>query len=367
MNRKIITAGVLCLDITPVFGTQKEFSEPGELLAPGKQIMMKPADVSTGGCVANTGLALKFLGNDSVLMGKVGNDEFGDIVKRILKKHDVGGIITDNEGSTSYSVILAIPGVDRIFLHSAGGNDTFCKKDIPGKDLEGAAMFHFGYPPLMRRMYENDGAELESIFKYVKEKGISTSLDFAVIDPDSDAGRADWRLILKRVLPYVDFFVPSIEEVIYMLDRPKYERLRSNGGDMIDLIEINKDVIPYAEELLSMGCKAVLLKCGTRGMYLKTGDMTGIGENLEFDAEVWKNKEIYQPCFKAQAVRSATGAGDTSIAAFLTSVMLGKEPEKAVALAAAEGACAVTSYDALGGLKTIDELEEKLASGWELN
>ena len=35
------------------------------------------------------------------------------------------------------------------------------------------------------------------------------------------------------------------------------------------------------------------------------------------------------------------------------------------ALAAAEGACAVTAYDALGGLRPLDELEARIASGWE--
>ena len=37
----------------------------------------------------------------------------------------------------------------------------------------------------------------------------------------------------------------------------------------------------------------------------------------------------------------------------------------AAALAAAEGACAVTSYDALGGLQPLNVLEARIASGWE--
>ena len=37
------------------------------------------------------------------------------------------------------------------------------------------------------------------------------------MDANSEAGRVDWEEILKRVLKYVDFFVPSYEELRFML------------------------------------------------------------------------------------------------------------------------------------------------------
>ena len=73
---------------------------------------------------------------------------------------------------------------------------------------------------------------------------------------------------------------------------------------------------------------------------------------------------MLQPCFKADTVRSTAGAGDTSIAAFLAAVISGRKPEECVALACAEGACCVTTYDTLSGLKPLDELEEKIRKGW---
>lgn len=367
VGRKVIAAGHICLDITPVFSTQRKVTTLDELLVPGKLIHMEPADVHTGGSVANTGLALKILGNDVTLMGKIGDDAFGKMIEQILAQYGAGGLLVDANSSTSYSVVLAMPGIDRIFLHNPGANDTFVGSDIPEEALENAVLFHFGYPPLMKQMYQDGGAELATIFDRMKAKGIATSLDFAAIDPNSEAGKVDWKALLAKVLPSVDFFVPSFEELCFMLDRENYDRLNSLGGDMIDHLDIEHDVKPLAEELLSLGCGAVLIKCGTAGMYFHIGDMNGVGARLELDTAAWANQKGFQPCYKADTVRSATGAGDTSIAAFLTAVLRGKQPADCAALAAAEGACAVTSYDALSGLKSIEELEAKIASGWALN
>ena len=87
MKKKIISAGHICLDITPVFPTGRSYAGIAELLEPGKLIHMEEADVHTGGSVANTGLALKILGADVKLMGKIGKDEFGKIILDELKKY----------------------------------------------------------------------------------------------------------------------------------------------------------------------------------------------------------------------------------------------------------------------------------------
>jgi sugar/nucleoside kinase (ribokinase family) len=45
-------------------------------------------------------------------------------------------------------------------------------------------------------------------------------------------------------------------------------------------------------------------------------------------------------------------------------VLNGREPSSCIALASAEGACCVTAYDALSGLKPLDELENRIRKGW---
>ena len=274
----------------------------------------------------------------------------------------------DESGSTSYSVVLAVPGIDRIFLHNPGANDTFASDDIPEKALRDAALFHFGYPPLMRRMYAENGRELAGIFRRVKEHDIATSLDLAAVDTASDAGKADWAQILARVLPDVDFFVPSFEELCFMLDRPRYQALLSRGGDITE-----QDCIPdNAERLagicLAMGCGAVLVKCGLSGMVYHTGTaerMRRVGSRLSIDTEKWANQSGRQPCFRADTVCSGTGAGDVSIAAFLTAVLQGETPDSCAMLAAAEGAASVSSYDALGGILPLGELKRRINAGWK--
>lgn len=366
--KKIISAGHICLDITPVFPANRSCSRIGDLLQPGKLIHTGEADVHTGGSVANTGLALKILGADVQLMGKTGNDAFGKMVQQIVEQYGGGKLLVDEDASTSYTVVLAVPGIDRIFLHNPGANDTFCSSDIPEEDLKDAALFHFGYPSLMKSMYVNDGEELVNIFRRMKGKQIATSLDLAAVDPDSEAGKADWPLILKKVLPFVDFFVPSFDELCYILNRERFEELRETGEDMTKDLDIEKEAGPLADKLFELGCKVVMIKCGTAGMYYRTAGSEVIsqtGSRLDLNIDKWSDKSGIQPVFPADKVLSGTGAGDTSIAAFLAAVLNGEDPAMCAALAAAEGSCCVTAYDALSGLKTLSELKERIKSGWK--
>jgi len=366
--KKIISAGHICLDITPVFPSGKQYDRLSSLLIPGRLVQMEAADVHTGGSVGNTGLALKLLGCDVTLMGKIGDDSIGAMIQSIFAHYGAGGLIADAESSTSYTIVLAVPGLDRIFLHNPGANDTFTGADIPEEALEDAVLFHFGYPSLMRSMWENDGEELIALFRRVKQKGIATSLDLAAVDPNSPAGTADWIKILSGVLPYVDFFVPSFDELCWILDRERYDRLAAGDGDITDGLNMEAEALPLAEKLLALGGRVVVIKCGTSGMLLRSAGkaaVSGIGARLELDREAWSSRIVLQPCFKADIVRSGTGAGDTSIAAFLAAVLSGRQPADCLALASAEGACCVTTYDALSGLKPLDELEERIRGGWQ--
>ena len=370
-DKKVIAAGHICLDITPLFPAGKA-GRPEELLIPGKLLRMDGVDVHTGGSVANTGLAMKRMGADVRLMGKIGDDAFGRMILDILASYGCDGrrdMIIAPDAVTSYSVVLAVPGSDRIFLHAPGANDTFGREDLDMEVVSGADLFHFGYPPLMRRMYENNGAELLSVFKTVKELGLATSLDMAAVDPASEAGAVDWRGLLEKLLPYVDFFLPSAEELCFMLDRARWQEWMSRcpGGDVTETLESERDIKPLADMLMDMGAAAVLIKCGAPGLYYRTADrkrLSEIGAKAGIDPAVWADREGFRKSYIPDRICSATGAGDTCIAAFLTAMLSGRDPESCIRLAAAAGASCMESYDALSGLKSLEELETKIAAGW---
>lgn len=372
LKKKVIAAGHICLDITPVF-PGKSTASLGDILSPGKLVNVGQADVHTGGSVANTGLAMKFFGADVSLMGKIGDDPFGEIVRNILKACGAEqGLLVSGQESTSYTVVLAVPGIDRMFLHNPGANHTFCAEDIPQKELEEAALFHFGYPPLMRLMYEDGGAELLKMMKRAKACGAATSLDFAAIEPGSEADGADWGRILENVIPYVDFLVPSVEELCYMLDQDRLSQWqeRAKGRDITEILDIEKDVKPLADRCMGLGAKILLIKCGAPGIYYQTSSrqtLEKIGEKLELDVSRWADLRGFEKSYVPDRVLSGTGAGDTSIAAFLTAVLAGYSPEMTLHLAAAAGASCVAAYDALSGLKPFAELEQRIRGGWAKN
>lgn len=368
--KKAIAAGHICLDITPAFTGDKP-SDIGEILRPGKVVMVGAPDVHTGGSAANTGLAMRKLGADVKLVAKVGNDTFGGLVKSILDEHDAeGDLIIDEHCSTSYSVVLAIPGTDRIFLHDPGANDTFDGNEISDEVLEGIDLFHFGYPTLMKRMYENGGVYLKEMLKRIREKGIITSLDMSAVDPKSEAGAVDWKAVLQEILPFVDIFVPSFEELCFMLDRPRLERLSDEAGnkDITDIIQTDTDVKPLLQKCHEMGAKIVLIKCGAQGLFLSVrGNISRLCDRLELKEEEWKDFESFQRSFHVDRVVSATGAGDVSIAAFLASLLKKNDPVTAVENAAAAGALCCMTYDAISNIRPLNEIRALIEDGWKEN
>ncbi len=370
MKKKVIVAGHICLDITPVFSPKKTDALE-KLLIPGKLINVEAADVHTGGAVANTGLAMKIFGADVSLMGKVGDDEFGSLVKTILARHQVEqGLIIDEETSTSYSVVLAVPGIDRIFLHSAGANDYFTAADIPQEALQEADLMHYGYPPLMKAMYREDGKELVKLFQKAKEAGTMTSLDLAMVDPSSEASQADWKAILGTVLPYVDFFAPSAEELCYMLDRERYEQWaeRAQGKDVTEVLDIVTDIEPLARKCMEMGCKVLIIKCGAPGLYYQTAGVRKLDELSDFTwfpYEEWADKKGFEKSYVPDRILSGTGAGDVTIGAFLAAMLEGYSLTDCLHLAVAAGAFCIAEYDALSGLKTLPEMDKRIKAGWQ--
>jgi sugar/nucleoside kinase (ribokinase family) len=364
-----VVAGHICVDIIPLLN-HLPAGQFMQLFQPGRLVSSGAAAFATGGAVSNTGLALHRLGVPTRLAGRVGRDPFAQIVRNIVDSYsrELSAGLVASDSATSYTIIINPPGIDRIFIHHPGANDTFRSNDVDFELVAQAALFHFGYPPMMRQMYINNGAELVELLRRVKETGATTSLDMTFPDPTSPGGQADWRAILKAALPFVDIFLPSIEEMLFLLQRETYERLHKAAPDGNILSQLTPELLSaFAGELVGCGVKVVGLKLGERGMYLRTSQahaLAGMGRATPPAPDAWANRELWAPCFRVK-VAGTTGAGDAAIAGFLSALLRGMEAEDCLTTAVAAGACNVEAPDALSGVRTWEETWARIQSGWQ--
>lgn len=366
---RVVVAGHICLDLIPTFSGDE--ADVTAMLTPGKLTRVGRAVLATGGAVSNTGLALHRLGLPVRLAGKIGDDLFGRAILELLRSQGpmlADGMIVREGEQSSYTVVLNPAGVDRIFLHCPGANDTFGAEDVPSGTLAGARLFHFGYPPLMRRMYADEGGELRTLFRRVKEHGLTTSLDMALPDPGSEAGRVDWVRACERVLPFVDVFLPSIDEILFMLERTWWERIHRKASPGHPRTGLDGGVLAeVSERLIRMGAAIVVFKLGDQGLYMRTTSelsrILAMGQGTPRDAAVWCGRELLAPCF-AVRVRGTTGAGDCTIAGMLAGLLFGLAPESAMTSAVGVGACSVEETDATSGVRPWSDVQARIATGW---
>jgi sugar/nucleoside kinase (ribokinase family) len=353
-DRKVVVAGHICLDIIP------EIDHAFDLV-PGRLFEVGEAKLCTGGAVSNTGLALNLLGVPTKLAGKIGDDDFGHSILRIVREYSEAaaeGMIVEPGAVSSYTVVVNIPGADRVFLHCPGANHTFGAADVGLDALADCALLHFGYPTLMARTFANDGEELVALMRKVKDAGLTTSLDMTVPDPNSPSGKADWRRILQRTLPHVDVYLPSADETLYMLDRDRFGTGDGISGDAVSTL---------GAQLVAMGVAVAGLKVGSRGLYVRTAAaerLQAMGRGKPADPGRWAERELWFPVYSIPGFAGATGAGDTTIAGFLAAMLDGRSLRDCGRFANAVGSCNVQASDALSGLKSWEETWALLDEGW---
>jgi sugar/nucleoside kinase (ribokinase family) len=305
---------VLCLGIFVADVIAKPIEKmPGK----GKLELVDTMELHTGGCASNAGYALNKLGISTGLMGKVGNDGFGDFVVKYMQDAglDTRGIKRTSLVNTSATMVMVSADGERTFLHYLGANADFCYEDVDFDIVREANILHVAGAFLMPKF---DGEPTARVLKQAREWGITTSLDTAW---DS---KGNWMKVLEPCLEYLDIFMPSIEEA----------RMITGEDEPSEI----------AEHLLSYGIGTVALKMGEKGSYIKTQD--------------W---DMYLPAYKVKPV-DATGAGDAFAAGFLTAISKGWDYRKAAKLANAVGACCVTSMGATGGIKDLAKTLEFMGS-----
>jgi sugar/nucleoside kinase (ribokinase family) len=360
---EVIASGHMCLDLLP----EMRQVPLAAMASPGHLFEIGPVAVATGGSVANTGQALHILGVDVGLMTNVGDDLIGKLILETLNRRDpsLSRLVKVRGGEpSSCTLVLAPENGDRIFLHCTGTNSMFGPDSIDFDLAARATIFHLGYPPILPRLMEHDGAHLREIFERLYTAGTITSLDTSMPDPAGLAGRVDWPRLLAGTLPYVDVFVPSIEEIAFMLRRADYEAWQGHVLPNLTLGYLQA----LAADLLAMGVAVTGFKLSRYGLYLRTTpDRARLGRlaRLPIDLAAWAGFEGYHPAFLVE-VGGTTGAGDSAYAALLTALLRGLPPAEALRMTCAVAGCNVEVIDAVNGVRSWEATQARLNAGWPL-
>lgn len=361
MPYDVIVSGHLCADLIP----EMPGTSLSALAAPGKLFEVGSLTIATGGVVSNTGSALHRLGIEVGMMTIIGDDLLGNIILTRLKERDsrFGNLIrVCKNQSSSYSIIFSPENADRVIFHYPGNNALFDITDIDFEVVRDTKIFHFGYPPVLPHLYANEGETLLAAYRRIHEMGVLTSLDMCHPDAGGPSGQVNWRRILQRVLPYVDIFLPSIEEIVFMVRRADYDRWQ---GDVLHHLTHNY-MRDLAGELLSMGVTMTGFKLGEYGFYLKTAGESAAFTRfaaLPFKTAEWQNLDLWHPAFAVKVV-GTIGAGDCAYGGFLAALLRGLKPQVALRFACAVGASNVEAADATSGVRSWGDTLARIEEGW---
>jgi sugar/nucleoside kinase (ribokinase family) len=84
----------------------------------------------------------------------------------------------------------------------------------------------------------------------------------------------------------------------------------------------------------------------------------------EADSTPWRNRQLLAPCFRT-SVAGTTGAGDCTIAGFITGLLSGADPVAVITNAVGVGACCTETSDATSGIPAWQTVIDRINSGWQ--
>jgi len=274
----------------------------------GKLWLVDAIGLFTGGCAVNSAIALARLGMQATIGTAVGRDGFGEFLLGRLRENrvDLAGAKTVDGYQTSSTVVLVTPDGERSFLHTEGASGAITDRMFPDALLKRHRFLHLSGFFLLPRL---DGAPARRLLSRAKRLGLTTSFD-SCWDP-----RRRWKLA-KMCLPFVDYYLPSIEE----------------AGETFG----SRDPRTIASRALAAGVrKVVVLKRGAKGCYALPRD----GSPVELPAHRVK-------------VVDATGAGDCFDGGFLAGILRGFPLREALRLGNSAGALNVSGPGGYGNLRS---------------
>jgi sugar/nucleoside kinase (ribokinase family) len=281
--------------------------------AKGKLELVDTLSLYTGGCAASASIDMAKIGIDVALIGKMGNDGFGAFMRSAFDETGVitDGLVINENGSTSASLVIVTADGERSFIHCLGENATLAESDINYSIIDKAKLVFVAGFMLMPQF---DGVDCALFLKKCKEMGKITALDTAW----DSKGR--WMSVLEDSMPYIDYFLPSIEEAMELSGKSEPEEI--------------------ADIFLSMGPKVVVIKLGKDGCFIKTKE----------------GEKYIIPTYDRIKPVDTTGAGDSFCAGFLTALVKGKSLVDCGKFANAVGTHCIMAKGASTGIKSEAEI-----------
>jgi sugar/nucleoside kinase (ribokinase family) len=294
LNPDLILSG----NVTPEFGQVEKVVDHGTLT-----IGSSSAIFACG--VARLGLRVAFL-------GKVGDDLFGEFMRRSLMQYgiDIKGITVDVETPTGISVILS-KGPDRAILTYPGTIPTLKAAELDPGIIRSSRHLHVG-SYFMQTAIQPDLAKL---FDQAHEWGLSTSLD-TNYDPTEI-----WNNDIDQVIGKTDVFLPNTVECL-----------------AIAKTKLLEPAIQYLQKRV-------------RYMAVKQGEN---GALLCIDSKIIRTEAINVE------VCDTVGAGDSFDAGFIYGYLAGWEPEQMLKFANICGGLSTLKAGGTAGQPTLEEASEFL-------
>jgi ribokinase len=302
MPKRLLVVGSINLDLV---ASSKRIPLPGETVS-GNTFNTFP-----GGKGANQAVAAGKLGALVSMIGRIGNDAFGTQLRASLEAASVD--------TKAVEVVPTSSGIALITTAEDGQNAIVV---VPGANGELSPRELEKHLDVIREagiilaQLEIPLETIEYLATIAKRENIPLMLD-----------PAPARELPASLLASVDWLTPNETETQTLLQRAGSELRSENVKDA-------------AQQLLSKGCRNVLLKLGDRGCYVALG--TG--------------EHTLVPAYRVKAV-DTTAAGDAFNGAFATAMVRGSGAVASVKFAAAVAAISVTRHGAQPSMPTQAEVE----------
>lgn len=181
----------------------------------GRADFIEEIRMTVAGTAAATAMDCAILGLETRMVTTVGDDDMGDFLIAKMQRYGMNTDLVrrDKTVQTSSTILPVRPNGERPALHVPGSATTFKVHD---EDLEAALdapIIHVGGTGLLKSF---DGDPSIAFMRKAKEMGRTTTFDLIQANPHTVE-------LVKPLLPYIDYFVPSIEEAAEMAGTEKPE------------------------------------------------------------------------------------------------------------------------------------------------